>query len=88
MTTDALDRLWVERLVPGTVTFTTQSATGERRFDIYTPQGRLLAEASVPPRMSTPRSGRPVAITTDHVYTIATDGDDVPYFVSYRIVRN
>jgi hypothetical protein len=88
MTSDATGQLWVERLVPGTAKFSDFGVTGDRRFEIFSAQGKLVAETAIPEKMCAPRCGRPMAITATHVYAIVVDADDVPYLAAFRIARN
>lgn len=87
MQVDALGRLWVERLEPASAKFTEIGVTGDKRFDVYSATGALVAEVPVPAKLCTPRCGRPFTITADRVFAITFDADDVPYLVAYRIAR-
>jgi sugar lactone lactonase YvrE len=75
---DDQNNLWVERDV-----------AGGRRFDVYAPDGRLLAEVAVPPALDTDaRSGfGRLVLAHGRVYGFVKDADDVAYLVAWRIVR-
>lgn len=91
--TDTQDRLWVKRLVDSTVRFSrsvvfgmpTVAAKGTPRFEVYSPQGALVALVSVPSYIRTVSPSR-FAITAERVYTVVWDEDGVPYLCSFRIV--
>jgi hypothetical protein len=92
--TDTQDRLWVERLVDSTIQFgqgtvfgmASVYAKGAARFEVYSPQGALVAHVSAPSSLGTPRSPNRFVITADRVYTIVFDENSVPYLCSFRIV--
>jgi len=75
---DDQNNLWVERDVDG-----------GRRFDVFAPDGRALAEVTVPPTLDTDlRYQTPhVVVAHGRVYGFVKDADDVPYLVAWRIVR-
>lgn len=70
---DDRGRLWVRR----------ESADpGRTEFDVFDASGRALASASAPFRI--PSDAR-VQVTGDLMYTVALDGDDVPYVIRARV---
>lgn len=89
LTMDAANQLWVERLIAGKFTIDSMSLfpKGPRRFEVFAPSGAQLASVDVPPNVKTPRAYSAISITNDHFFAFITDDDDIPYLVSYRIVR-
>lgn len=70
---DDQNRLWVERDV----------ATG-RRFDVFASSGDAVAEIDVPAELLT---DRPVLIANNRVIGFVKDSDDIPYLVSWKMIR-
>jgi hypothetical protein len=90
--TDAQDRLWVKRPVDSTVRFVqgtifgvpSVSAKATPRFEVYSPQGTLIAFVSAPSYIGTLNPPR-FAITGERVFTMVWDDDGVPYLCAFRI---
>lgn len=72
---DDAGRLWVERRV---------ASGGGRRYDIYSANGRLLGETSVPAAFA---AYRPMVIARDRVLGFVADENDILWLVAYRIAR-
>lgn len=71
---DQSGQLWVSRWTDAT----------RKRFEVYGKGGVAMATLEAPPSL---RAIRPMIITADRFIGIVTDEDDVPYLVSYRIVK-
>ncbi|MBL0178550.1 MAG: hypothetical protein IPP98_05405 [Gemmatimonadetes bacterium] len=74
MRLDQLGQLWVSRWTDAT----------RKRFEVYGKGGVPVATLDAPPSLV---MVRPTIITADRFIAIVTDEDDVPYLVSYRIVK-
>jgi hypothetical protein len=74
MRLDQLGQLWVLRWTDAT----------RKRFEVYGKGGAAVATLDAPRSLV---AYRPTIITADRFIGIVTDGDDVPYLVSYRIVK-
>jgi hypothetical protein len=93
LTTDAQGRLWVARFVESTVHFIKStvlgmpsfSARGTTRFELYSPQGALIALVSAPSYLRIPRNPATFAVTNERVYAIVLDENDIRYLCSFRI---
>jgi hypothetical protein len=73
---DDEDYLWVER----------DGASG-RRFDVYSPAGRLAAEVTAPTGLMLDDTPTHVVIGHRRLYGFVKDAKNVRYLVSWRIVR-
>lgn len=71
---DQLGQLWVLRWTDAT----------RKRFEVYGKGGAAVATLDAPRSLV---AYRPTIITADRFIGIVTDEDDVPYLVSYRIVK-
>lgn len=71
---DQLGQLWVLRWTDAT----------RKRFEVYGKRGAAVATLDAPRSLV---AYRPTIITADRFIGIVTDEDDVPYLVSYRIVK-
>ena len=72
---DNANRVWVER----------ESASGARRFEVFSPTGAPVAALDLSVELV---SYRPVVITNDHIYAFTSDTDGLQYLVSLKILRN
>ena len=70
---DDTRRVWVQRA----------TADGATRFDVYSPDGTLVAE--VDGGMAKFSIWAPFTVRGDDVYTVITDENDIPSVVRYRI---